>query len=65
MPPINMLAVDLDGTLAVDNHQVLPATRAGLKNLHETGVEVVIAQRGSLLTISASMFMRSAMVGRW
>ena len=43
MPPIKMLALDLDGTLAVDNHQVLPATRAGLKNLHETGVEVVIA----------------------
>jgi len=38
-----MLALDLDGTLAVDNHQVLPATRAELKNLHETGVEVVIA----------------------
>ena len=43
MPPIKMLALDLDGTLAVDNHQVLPATRTELKSLHETGVEVVIA----------------------
>jgi len=43
MPPIKMLALDLDGTLAVNNHQVLPATRTELKNLHETGVEVVIA----------------------
>ena len=43
MPPIKMLALDLDGTLAVDNHQVLPATRAELKRLHEAGVEVVIA----------------------
>lgn len=42
MPPIKMLALDLDGTLAVGNHQVLPATRTELKNLHETGVEVVI-----------------------
>jgi|TARA_B100002003_G_scaffold235193_1_gene249865 hypothetical protein len=42
MPPIKMLALDLDGTLAVDNNQVLPATRSALQKLHETGVEVVI-----------------------
>ncbi len=38
-----MIALDLDGTLAVDNHQVLPATRDALRTLHESGVEVVIA----------------------
>ncbi len=43
MPPIKMLALDLDGTLAVGNNQVLPATRSALQKLHETGVEVVIA----------------------
>jgi Cof subfamily protein (haloacid dehalogenase superfamily) len=41
--PIKMIALDLDGTLALDNHQVSPATRAELKKLHESGVEVVIA----------------------
>jgi len=38
-----MLALDLDGTLAVDNHEVLPATRDALRNLHDGDVEVVIA----------------------
>ena len=38
-----MIALDLDGTLAVENHQVLPATRDALKDLHFNGVEVVIA----------------------
>ncbi len=41
--PIKMIALDLDGTLVVDDHQVLPATRIELKKLHESGVEVVIA----------------------
>ena len=41
--PIKMLALDLDGTLAVDGHQVLPATRRELKKLQDAGVEVVIA----------------------
>ena len=40
--PIKMITLDLDRTLAVDNHQVLPATGAELKKLHESGVEVVI-----------------------
>lgn len=40
--PIKMIALDLDGTLAVDNHQVLLATHTELKKLHESGVEVVI-----------------------
>ncbi len=43
MIPIKMLALDLDGTLAVDNHEVLPATRDALKRLHDDNVEVVIA----------------------
>ena len=43
MIPIKMLALDLDGTLAIDNHQVLPATRDALKHLHDADVEVVIA----------------------
>jgi Cof subfamily protein (haloacid dehalogenase superfamily) len=38
-----MIALDLDGTLALDNHQVSPATRDALQELHEDGVEVVIA----------------------
>jgi len=38
-----MLALDLDGTLAVDNHAVLPATRQALADLHDGDVEVVIA----------------------
>ncbi len=38
-----MIALDLDGTLAIENHQILPATRAALEDLHSNGVEVVIA----------------------
>ncbi|MDA0978328.1 MAG: HAD family hydrolase [Proteobacteria bacterium] len=38
-----MIALDLDGTLAVENHQVLPRTRAGLHELQDSGVEIVIA----------------------
>jgi 5-amino-6-(5-phospho-D-ribitylamino)uracil phosphatase len=41
--PIKMLALDLDGTLAIDNNQVMPDTRRALQSLHEEGVEVVIA----------------------
>jgi Cof subfamily protein (haloacid dehalogenase superfamily) len=41
--PIKMLALDLDGTLAIDNHQVMPETRRELEKLHDEGVEVVIA----------------------
>ena len=40
---IKMIALDLDGTLAIDNHQVSPATREALTALHDGGVEVVIA----------------------
>lgn len=40
---IKMIALDLDGTLAIANHQVSPATRDALKALHADGVEVVIA----------------------
>lgn len=41
---IKMIALDLDGTLALDNHQVSPATRDALAELHHDGnVEVVIA----------------------
>lgn len=43
MEPIKMLALDLDGTLAVNGHDVLPATRDALTDLHNDGVEVVIA----------------------
>lgn len=40
---IKMIALDLDGTLALANHQVSPATRQALTDLHADGVEVVIA----------------------
>jgi len=40
---IKLIALDLDGTLALENHQVSPATRASLQQLHHSGVEVVIA----------------------
>ena len=40
---IKMIALDLDGTLAIDNHQILPATREALERIHYDGVEVVIA----------------------
>lgn len=40
---IKMIALDLDGTLAIANHEVLPATKAGLQALAADGVEVVIA----------------------
>ncbi len=41
---IKMIALDLDGTLALENHQVSPATRDALRALHEgDDVEVVIA----------------------
>jgi Cof subfamily protein (haloacid dehalogenase superfamily) len=38
-----MIALDLDGTLALENHQVSPKTRDALSELHSGGVEVVIA----------------------
>jgi hydroxymethylpyrimidine pyrophosphatase-like HAD family hydrolase len=50
-----MLALDLDGTLAIDNHQVLPATRDALKHLHDADVEVVMS-----LIISVLRCLRSA-----
>ena len=40
---IKLIALDLDGTLSLDNHQVSPATRDALAGLHNDGVEVVIA----------------------
>tara|TARA_R110002111_G_scaffold26662_2_gene57468 strand:+ start:434 stop:1282 length:849 start_codon:yes stop_codon:yes gene_type:complete len=43
MEPIKLVALDLDGTLAIENHEVLPATRAALHELMEDGIEVVIA----------------------
>jgi Cof subfamily protein (haloacid dehalogenase superfamily) len=43
MQPIKLVALDLDGTLAIENHQVLPATKAALHGLMDDGVEVVIA----------------------
>ena len=38
-----MIALDLDGTLALQNHEVSPLTRDALDDLHHNGVEVVIA----------------------
>lgn len=40
---IKMLALDLDGTLALADHQVSPATREALEELHRDNIEVVIA----------------------
>lgn len=40
---IKMIALDLDGTLALADHQVSPATREALAHLHSDGVEVIIA----------------------
>ncbi len=40
---IKLIALDLDGTLAIDNHQVSTLTREALDKLHQDGVEVVIA----------------------
>jgi Cof subfamily protein (haloacid dehalogenase superfamily) len=40
---IQMLALDVDGTLAVRGDEVSPATRAALHRAAEAGVEVVIA----------------------
>jgi hypothetical protein len=41
---IRLLALDLDGTLALDDHKISPATRAALEQLHtQEDVEVVIA----------------------
>jgi len=42
-PMIKMIALDLDGTLALDNHEVSPPTRDALDDLHQNGVQVVIA----------------------
>ncbi len=41
--PIRMVALDLDGTLALDNHRVSGKTRTALVELAGVGVEVVIA----------------------
>ena len=40
---IKLIALDLDGTLALDNHAISPATREALEDIHRDGVEVVIA----------------------
>jgi Cof subfamily protein (haloacid dehalogenase superfamily) len=41
---IRLLALDLDGTLAMDDHKISPATRIALEQLHtQEDVEVVIA----------------------
>ena len=40
---IRMIALDLDGTLAIADHQVSSATRTALLELHEGDTEVVIA----------------------
>ena len=40
---IKLIALDLDGTLALENHEVSPSTRNALDDLHHNGVEVVIA----------------------
>ena len=40
---IKLIALDLDGTLAIEDHQVSTLTRDALDNLHRNGVEVVIA----------------------
>ena len=40
---IKLIALDLDGTLAIENHEVSPSTRDALTDLHNNGVEVVIA----------------------
>ena len=40
---IKMLALDLDGTLVVPDHQILPRTLAALSELRHEGTEVVIA----------------------
>ncbi len=41
--PIKMIALDLDGTLALANHQVSPRTATALETIHNEGVEIVIA----------------------
>jgi len=43
MQPIKLVALDLDGTLSLENHQVSRATRQALHELNEDGVEIVIA----------------------
>lgn len=43
MKPIKVLALDLDGTLAIANHQVSARTRDALHELSEEGIEVTIA----------------------
>ena len=40
---IRLIALDLDGTLAIKNHGVSTPTRRALEALHNDGVEVVIA----------------------
>ena len=41
--PIALLGLDIDGTLAVADHRILPRTQAALTALHADGVHVVIA----------------------
>lgn len=43
MKQIQLLALDVDGTLAFRGHEVLPRTRAALHQAVEEGIEVVIA----------------------
>ncbi|MFN3237250.1 MAG: HAD family hydrolase [Pseudomonadales bacterium] len=43
MEPIRILALDLDGTLALPDHKVSERTRAALHELHNDGVAVTIA----------------------
>ncbi|MBL4679389.1 MAG: HAD family phosphatase [Pseudomonadales bacterium] len=40
---IKLIALDLDGTLALKDHKISPATRNALTQLHNDGIEVVIS----------------------
>lgn len=43
MTPIRVIALDLDGTLALEDHTISPATRSALTELSREGVEIIIA----------------------
>jgi Cof subfamily protein (haloacid dehalogenase superfamily) len=61
MPPIQLIATDIDGTLLNSQHQLTPRTEAALRTALARGVKVVIATgktRASTLDLTSHLALR-------
>jgi Cof subfamily protein (haloacid dehalogenase superfamily) len=63
MPPVRLVASDLDGTLLGPDAELSPRTAAAVRGAHEAGIAVVAATGRSYLT--ATMRLAGAPTVRW